>query len=101
MVPKNKQGGHDAADHRQHTQWLATACSHFSRSPCPPRTGAPPAPESTPMLPVAIITTIIGSNLTAHAVDIATTNKAPRAATCTIAGALLLATLLTTLTLTI
>lgn len=53
------------------------------------------------MLPVAIITAIIGSNLTVHAVDIATTNKAPRAITCTIAGALLLATLLTTLTLTI
>nr|DAF39225.1 MAG TPA: hypothetical protein [Caudoviricetes sp.] len=34
-----------AADHRQHTRWLA-ACSHFSRSPCPPRTGAPPVPES-------------------------------------------------------
>lgn len=53
------------------------------------------------MIPVAIITAIIGSNLTAHAVDIAITNKAPRAATYTIAAALLLATLLTTLTLTI
>ena len=28
------------------TRWLAIACSHFSRSPCPPRTGAPPVPES-------------------------------------------------------
>lgn len=53
------------------------------------------------MLPVAIITAIIGSNLTAHAVDITTTNRAPRAATCIIAAALMLATLLTTLTLTI
>lgn len=46
MVPKNKQGTHDAADHRQHTRWLAIACSHFSRSPCPPRTGAPPVPAT-------------------------------------------------------
>lgn len=53
------------------------------------------------MLSVAIITAIIGTNLTVNAVDIATTNGAPRAVTCTIAGALLLATLLTTLTLTI
>lgn len=53
------------------------------------------------MLPVAIITAIIGSNLTAHAVDIATTNGAPRTVTGIIAGALMLATMLTTLTLTI
>ena len=57
------------------------------------------------MLPTAIIlatiAAIIGSNLTVHAVDIATTNGAPRTITGIITGALLLATLLTTLTLTI
>lgn len=83
------------------TRWLAIACSHFSRSPCPPRTGAPPVPESKQVIPVAIITAIIGSNLTAHAVDIAITNGATRTMAGIIAGALLLATLLTTLTLTI
>lgn len=53
------------------------------------------------MLPVAIITAIIGTNLTIHAVDIAITNGATRTMAGIIAGALLLATLLTTLTLTI
>ena len=83
------------------TRWLAIACSHFSRSPCPPRTGAPLVPERKQMIPVAIITAIIGSNLTTHAVDIAITNGATRTMAGIIAGALLLATLLTTLTLTI
>nr|DAK23888.1 MAG TPA: hypothetical protein [Caudoviricetes sp.] len=53
------------------------------------------------MLPVAIITAIIGSNLTVHAVDIAITNGATRVMAGIIAGALTLATLLTTLTLII
>ena len=53
------------------------------------------------MIPVAIITATIGSNLTIHAVDIAITNGATRTMAGVIAGALLLATLLTTLTLTI
>lgn len=53
------------------------------------------------MLPVAIITAIIGSNLTAHAVDIVITNGATRTMAGIIAGALMLATMLTTLTLTI
>lgn len=53
------------------------------------------------MLPVAIITAIIGTNLTIHATDTAITNGATRTMAGIIAAALLLATLLTTLTLTI
>ena len=53
------------------------------------------------MLPVAIITAIIGTNLTIHTTSLMADLGTPRALMTIIAAALLLATLLTTLTLTI
>lgn len=53
------------------------------------------------MLPVAIITAIVGTNLTIHTTSLMADLGAPRIMAGIIAATLLLATMLTTLTLTI